>query len=182
MSEGSGHTVLAAMDTTPAGRAEVARIEAAEARAWADLYAAAPAGWAAGAGVGTRMVDGTLVLHWAATERRYFSRAIGLGVARPATRDALDAVFEVWEELGIGMCLVQSMPGCEPAAYTEWLRERGLEPFDAQDRIVRGGEPVTDPPAPPGGRNLVVERVEARPPPSGRTSSSASITSTPGRG
>jgi hypothetical protein len=143
-----------------AGRAEVARIEAAEARAWADLYDAAPADWAAGAGVGTRMVDGTLVLHWAATQRRYFSRAIGLGVARPATRDALDAVFEVWEELGIGMCLVQSMPACEPVGYTEWLQQRGLEPFDAQDRIVRGGEPVDDPPAPPDGRNLLVEKVD----------------------
>ena len=39
----------------------------AEARAWADMYAAAPADWAASAGVGSREVGGALVLSWAAT-------------------------------------------------------------------------------------------------------------------
>jgi hypothetical protein len=161
MSEGTRQVAAAALDTTPAGRETVRLIEAAEARAWADLYAAAPAEFAEQAGVGTREVDGTLVLQWAATGRRYFSRAIGLGVARPATRGALDAVFGVWEEQGIDMCLVQSMPACEPAQYTDWLRERGLEPFDAQDRIVRGGEPLTNPGSPPPERHLVAERVGA---------------------
>lgn len=136
-------------------------VEAAEARAWADLYAAAPADFAAAAGLGTREVGGTLVLHWAATGRRYFSRAIGLGIAAPATPEMLDLVLRVWEELGIDMCLVQSMPGCEPAGYQDRLRERGLEPFDAQDRIVRGGQPLDDAPAPPPDRAFAVERVGA---------------------
>ncbi len=140
-------------------RSSVQAIENADALAWIDMYAAAPPAWAAEAGVGTREIDGTLVLHWRATGRRYFSRTIGLGVRRPATPETLDAVFGVWDELGITMCLVQSMPACEPADFEGWLRDRGLEPFDAQDRIVRGAEPLTDPPASSADRNIEVEKV-----------------------
>ncbi len=39
------------MDTTPVDLTEAAAIEAAEARAWADLYAACPSGFAAEAGL-----------------------------------------------------------------------------------------------------------------------------------
>src|SRR6478735_3407494 len=91
------------MDVSPADRATAAAIEAAEARAWRDLYAAAPPEWAAQAGLDTREVDDTLVLRWAATGRRYFSRAIGLGVTAPATEAALDAILGCWQELGIDM-------------------------------------------------------------------------------
>jgi hypothetical protein len=85
------------MDTTPATQEEAAAIEAAEARAWADLYAAAPAGFAQAAGLGTRDVAGALVLSWAATGRRYFSRVIGLGVAAPATEQGLDEIVAGYE-------------------------------------------------------------------------------------
>ena len=135
---------------------DAASVEAAEAGAWADLYAAAPADWAAQVGLGTREIGGTLVLHWAATGRRYFSRAIGLGVVRPASEPELDAVLAVWDELGIDMFLVQSLPGCRPEAYEDWLAARGLAPFDAQDRMVRDGAPAV--PARPG--DPAVERVD----------------------
>jgi hypothetical protein len=136
---------------------EPAAIEAAEARAWADMYAAAPPDFARAAGVRAREVGGALVLSWAATGRRYFSRTIGLGVAHPATPEAIDEILDGWAEEGIAMFLLQSLPGCEPADYEGWLRERGLRPFDVQDRIVRGGEPLAPLPAPE--RELVVERV-----------------------
>ena len=129
------------MDTSPVDLRTAASIEAAEARAWADLYAAAPAEWAASAGVRSRELGGVLVLEWAATKRRYFSRAIGLGVAAPATAASIDEILGVWDEAGIGMFLLQSLPQCRPAEYEEFLRERGLEPFDAQDRFVRDGGP-----------------------------------------
>jgi hypothetical protein len=57
------------------------------------------------------------------------------------------------------MFLLQSLPGCEPAGYEGWLRDRGLEPFDRQDRVVRGGEPLAEPLGPARERNLEVERV-----------------------
>jgi hypothetical protein len=130
------------IDTTPVDHATAAEIEAAEARAWADLYAAAPPDWAERAGVSTRWVGGTLVLQWAATGRRYFSRAIGLGVVEPATPEALDGILAGWEAAGIDMFLLQSLPHCRPEGYDELLRSRGLEEFDRQDRIVRGPEPA----------------------------------------
>jgi hypothetical protein len=47
------------------------------------------------------------------------------------------------------MFLLQSLPHCRPAEYEDWLRERGLEPFDGQDRVYRDGSPVEPPPPGP---------------------------------
>jgi hypothetical protein len=65
-----------ALDATPIGRAEAGAIEAAEARAWQDLYAAAPANFAATAGLDTRAVGGARVIRWSGSGRRCFSRVI----------------------------------------------------------------------------------------------------------
>ena len=152
-------TIAAVMDTTPVDLRTAAAIEAAEAHAWADVYAAAPAGWAASAGLGTHEVGGALVLRWASTGRRYFNRAIGLGVTAPATAGAIDSILDGYEEAGITMFLLQSLPHCQPAEYERWLGERGLEPFDAQDRIVRDDSALAVPAAAPADRELAVERV-----------------------
>ena len=119
-----------------------AEIEAAEAQAWRDLYAAAPAEFAAAAGIHTREVAGALVLHWAASGRRYFSRAIGLGVVEPATPEGIDEIIAGYREAGISMFLLQALPHCRPGQYEQWLRVRGLRAFDAQDRVVRWDEPL----------------------------------------
>jgi hypothetical protein len=144
------------VDTTPVDDATAAAIEAAEARAWLDLYEAAPRDWAERVGQSTRWVGGTLVLQWAATGRRYFSRAIGFGVVEPATPAALDEILAGWDAAGIDMFLVQSLPHCRPDGYDELLRSRGLEEFDRQDRIVRGAEAAT-----PSRGGYEVERVGA---------------------
>jgi len=149
------------IDSSPLDPHAVAAIEAAEARAWADVYSAAPADWAAEAGLGFREVAGALVIQWAATGRRYFSRAIGLGVVEPASGEAIDEILRGWEEAGISMFLLQSLPHCRPDGYEDLLRERGLEPFDAQDRVVRDGSPLAIPVEPPTERELAVERVTA---------------------
>ena len=149
------------IDTSPLDPSAVAAIEAAEARAWADVYSAAPGDWAAEAGLGFREVAGALVIQWAATGRRYFSRAIGLGVVEPASGEAIDEILRGWEEAGISMFLLQSLPHCRPDGYEDLLRERGLEPFDAQDRVVRDGSPLAIPVEPPTERELAVERVTA---------------------
>jgi hypothetical protein len=148
-------TRTAAIDTTPVDLAGAQAIEAAEMHAWADLYAAAPPGFAAAAGVDATEIGGALVLRWAATGRRYFSRTIGLGVTRPATPEAIDRILEHFGAAGIDMFLVQALPHCRPQAYEAWLGERGLEPFDEQDRVVRGGEPLAGPVT----GELAVERV-----------------------
>ena len=105
---------------------------------------------------------GRSAVRWSCIGRRPagadFSRAIGLGVAAPATRDAIGEILALWDGLGIEMFLLQSLPHCAPAAYEGWLRERGLEPFDAQDRIVRGGAPLVTAPD-LDGQAPAVERV-----------------------
>src|SRR2546427_6343014 len=57
------------------------------------------------------------------------------------------------------MFLLQPLPHCLPLEYESWLREFGLEPFDAQDRVVRDGSPLAVAPSPAGDRELTVERV-----------------------
>src|SRR5438552_13801995 len=147
------------LDATPVDLCTAAAIEAAEARAWADLYPAAPADWSAAAGLGAQELGGAFVVRWAATGRRYFSRTIGLGVFEPANRAAIEAILDGYDRAGITMFLLQSLPHCRPAEYEIWLRELGLEPFDAQDRVVRAGSPLAVAPAPAESRELRVERV-----------------------
>ena len=149
------------MDTTPVDLARAAKIEAAEALAWTDLYAAAPPDFAEAAGLGTREVAGARVLSWKASGRRYFSRVIGLGVIAPATEQALESILRDYAEAGITMFLLQLLPHCQPARYEAWLRAGGLEPFDAQDRILRRDEPLVAPPDAPTEADLAVERVTA---------------------
>ena len=88
------------IDTSPVDANTAAPIERAEMRAWEDCYAAAPADWAESVGLRTRTVAGALVIHWAATGRRYFSRAIGLGVTEAATGEAIDEVLRGWGRRG----------------------------------------------------------------------------------
>src|SRR5207244_2199670 len=151
------------LGAAPVDLCTAAAMEAAEARAWADLYGAAPADWSAAAGLGAQEVGGAFVVRWAATGRRYFSRTIGLGVFEPANRAAIEEILDGYDRAGITMFLLQSLPHCRPLEYESWLREFGLEPFDAQDRVVRDGTPLTVAAAPAGDRELTVEPVtEAR--------------------
>jgi hypothetical protein len=84
-----------------------------------------------------------------------------LGVVAPATEQALQNILCGYHEAGIAMFLVQLLPHCQPAEYEAWLRAGGLEPFDTQDRIVRGNEPLTAPTTAPGEDDLAVERITA---------------------
>ena len=86
--------LTALIDTSPVDLRTAGAIEAAEARAWTDLYATAPSDFAEAAGLATREVGGTLLLRWAVTGRRYFNRAIGLGITTPATPEVLDGSGE----------------------------------------------------------------------------------------
>src|SRR4029079_19185221 len=103
-------TEYATMDMTPVDDDTAATWEAAEARAWADLYAAAPAEWASEAGLRTWWIGDTAETHWAVTGRRYFSRAIGLGVTAPATEAGVDDILALWERLGVTIWRIQSVP------------------------------------------------------------------------
>lgn len=155
-----GSSPMALIDTTPVDLNTVAVIEAAEARAWADSYAAAPPEFAEAAGLGYSEVGGALALRWSASGRRYFSRTIGLGVVEPASAAAVDRILEGYADAGITMFLLQLLPHCRPTAYEGWLPDRGLEPFDAQDRVFRDARSVDPGSVPSSVRELAVERVD----------------------
>src|SRR2546423_8667794 len=112
--EAAAAAAARARATGPVSRATAAQIGGGGARAWVDCYAAAPAEFAEQAGLLTREVGGAPVLSWAATERRYFSRVIGLGVAQPATPEHLDEIIEGYGAAGISMFLLPSPPHCRP--------------------------------------------------------------------
>jgi hypothetical protein len=138
-----------------------AAIEAAEARAWADLYRAAPPAFAATAGLGSSVVAGALVLRWAATRPPLLQPH-----DRPWRGGARHSRGRGRDPAGVSpgghrMFPLQSLPHCRPTGFEQWLRERGLEPFDAQDRVVRGPEPLSAPRQTAGDRDLAVERVGA---------------------
>jgi hypothetical protein len=58
------------------------------------------------------------------------------------------------------MFLLQSLPHCQPSDYESWLRDRCLRPFDAHERVLRGGEPYQAPPLADTGRRFQIEPVE----------------------
>jgi hypothetical protein len=72
----------------------------------------------------------------------------------------VDEILAGYARDGISMYLLQSLPHCRPAQYEGWLADRGLEPFDAQDRLIRDDRPLGSLPAPAPGRGLRVELVQ----------------------
>jgi hypothetical protein len=151
----------ATMDITPVDLQATTEIEQAEAHAWVDLYAAAPCDFARKAGLGAETIGGALVLHWASSGRRYFSRTIGLGVAEPVTEEIVDAILAFYRDREVESFLLQRLPQCQPAAsYKAWLRQRGLELFDRQDRVIRAAEPLTEM-SRSSHREITVERVDS---------------------
>ncbi len=159
-----------ALDAVPAGSplrragrpaAPAATIEAVEARAWGDLFAAMPRALRAALQAETRVIDGALVLVCPGFDRHKFNCALGIGVLEPATSAGLDAIIDVWRAAGVTAFMLQSQPQTRPDPYQGWLGEHGLRPTSAWDRVVRGDEPLGAPLAAADGRDIAVERVDA---------------------
>jgi hypothetical protein len=150
----------AAVDTRPVDAATAAAVEAAEARAWADLVAAAPPDHAARLGLGARRVGAALVVQCpgGGFDRGLFNRPIGLGVVEPATREAVAEIVAGFRAAGVRRFMLVSQPHCRPAAYADWLAEEGLRPAGAWDRVLRDAAPLPAPP--PGGRAFAIRPVD----------------------
>jgi hypothetical protein len=150
------------MDTRPVGSAEAAAIEAVEARAWADLVAAAPAGYAARIGLAAERAGDAIVVHCAGGgfDRGLFNRPIGLGVVAPATRDAVRDIVAGFRRSGATRFMLVSQPHCRPAEYERWLADEGLLQRGAWDRVVRDGAPLAAGVTAPGSRPITVSRVD----------------------
>lgn len=121
---------------------EVARIvEFGEAEAYADLYAATPADYAAQFGIGARRLGSALVFTAAAFDIPLFNRVVGLGLSEPATESMLDEALSHFGKLGVKNFAFQMCPAARPVELTEWLKARNLRPRDNWVKMRRGLEP-----------------------------------------
>jgi GNAT superfamily N-acetyltransferase len=96
--------------------------DAVEAQAMADLYAAAPAEL----GMRAESVAGATLLLAPRLPVSYFNRAIGLGVAAPATDSVLDAIIERFRAAGIADYWLHLNPIAQPRDLAERLASRGF--------------------------------------------------------
>jgi GNAT superfamily N-acetyltransferase len=139
---------------TPLDRARA--IEGIEQHAWRDLFAGAPPLAASGLGLAGRELGGAYALTATSLETFLCNRVVGLGVQRPATDVALDAIFAHFA--GHGMSFeVNLCPLAEPDDLGARLVARGLDAPFHHVKWVRGVEPV-----PPRASSLRVERVKPR--------------------
>jgi GNAT superfamily N-acetyltransferase len=115
--------------------------DAIEARAMADMYAAAPRAL----GLRVESVGGTTLLLASRIPVSYFNRAIGLGVFEPATESLLDEIVEHYA--GASDFWVHLSPAAEPAQIKDWLAARrlALPPRRSWAKFLRGPEPCSAP-------------------------------------
>jgi hypothetical protein len=130
-----------------------AEVEAAEVRAWRDMYAAMPSGYRERVGPELLAVDGVTLTRCRAIPFSHFNAVLDLGVAAPATERALDAVLAAYAAADVPRFTVLHNPHARPPQLPEWLRARGLAPRGAWERITRAGGEL--PPAPAGDVELV---------------------------
>lgn len=109
-----------------ADRAEGAQLEAIERDAWIDLYTAAPAGFAPGAGLSVERLGDVTLLKLASVPNTQFSRMLGLGVGAPVSEAALDAALTGLRTVGHDGFFVHLVPWAAPSALPVWLSRRGL--------------------------------------------------------
>jgi hypothetical protein len=129
---------LSALDSN-----EALLLEAVEAAACRQIYAAAPSGLASSLGIRTAEVEGATLLIASGIPDPFFNRAIGLGVHRPATEAALDRVIAVYRAAGCSNWWLHLTPGAQPEALAGWLTARGFAPPARRSwaKMLRGTEP-----------------------------------------
>jgi len=112
--------------------------DAIEARASADMYAAAPPALE----LRVETVLGATVLLAPKIPVSYFNRAIGLGVHEPATEAALDAIVGLFRAGGVAEYWIHLSAAARPAAIETWLAARGFAPPPRRTwaKFLRGPE------------------------------------------
>jgi len=120
--------------------------DAIEARAAADLYAAAPAALE----VRAEVAGSATVLLAPRVPVSYFNRVIGLGVHAPADESLLDEVIRRFTAANVADYWLHLNPVAQPPELGDWLEARGLvlPPRRSWAKFLRGPEPYD---ARPGG-------------------------------
>jgi GNAT superfamily N-acetyltransferase len=109
-----------------------------EARAMADMYAAAPSAFE----FRVETVAGATLLLAPRIPASYLNRAIGFGVAEPATERALDEILERVAAARASEFWLHLNPAAKPDQIADWLTARGLAlpPRRSWAKFLRGPE------------------------------------------
>jgi len=100
-------------------------LDAVEAAAYRDMFAAAPTELAP-LGLETREVAGATLLMAPGLPTPMFNRVIGLGNAQPASDDDVDRIVAAYREAGIGSWWMHLSPGARPASLGATLERHGF--------------------------------------------------------
>ncbi len=114
------------MTTTSAGLTDSQVVDAAEAEAFRDMYAAAPDGFRQATGLRCLEAGGATLLLAPGIPSTMFNRAIGLGVFREACEADVDAVIEASRAAGCPKPWIHVNPAAQPAQLPSWLEARGF--------------------------------------------------------
>jgi hypothetical protein len=121
-------------------------IEHAEVNAWLDLYAAAPADFAARQGLSIAGEDGLAWTTCTTIPFVHFNCVKNFGVDNPATESQLDALLAHYRAAGISRPWFYVNPHTEPSRLRCWLEARGLQRQGGWERIYRQAEPLSPEP------------------------------------
>ncbi|HYL18735.1 MAG TPA: hypothetical protein VEV20_08635 [Burkholderiales bacterium] len=121
-------------------------VDAVEAAAFADLYAAAAEPLARSLGLRAAQIAGATLLHAPRIPLAMFNRAIGLGVHRALTEADLDAAIASFRSAGYAGYWIHHNPIAAPASLVEWLGARGFVAAARRSwaKMLRGPEPIAD--------------------------------------
>jgi ribosomal protein S18 acetylase RimI-like enzyme len=114
-------------------------LERLERAAWRDLYEHAPASLRAELGLSTHSIGSSLVLCATGLDHPFFNRAIGLGVAEPATHAQVRRVLHAYRSRGIERFFVHVTREASARDLRHWAGDEGLEAYPrAWLKLVRG--------------------------------------------
>jgi GNAT superfamily N-acetyltransferase len=114
-----------------------------EARAWADWFAASPPELRSELRMGVRHIADATLLIASRIPSTLFNRAIGLGMTRPATAEAIEEVVKAFADAGSPTFSVAWGPYSEPAALAQRLESllAAPSPRPRLAKMVRGTAP-----------------------------------------
>jgi hypothetical protein len=132
------------MFSEPVTTAFASQIELADANAWLDMYAAAPADFVRQFQLEILRVQDVVLTRCRTIPFVHFNCVLNLGQAEPASEQQIDALLALYREANIDTFAIYHTPHSRPAQLSEWLNARNLHARGGWDRIYRDNAPLTD--------------------------------------
>jgi hypothetical protein len=130
---------LPAMEAATVPPDFAASLERAEVNAWLDLYAAAPADFAAKFALRLERRGDVVATLCPEIPFIHFNAVMNFGVSAEASEAELDALLALYREAGVKRPWFYHNPHCTPQALPGWYEARGLRRQSGWERIFRDG-------------------------------------------